>query len=95
MDLTCPRKSSGSLFWIRIDSGDFPEVLGKTFNLKSNDRITATEERELFVLHIKEAKLSDAAVFYCIQISQQFLRFLTQTDLRVEGKYTSYFITAS
>ncbi|KAI9541486.1 hypothetical protein NQZ68_028986, partial [Dissostichus eleginoides] len=74
----------GSLFWIRIVSGDFPEVLRKTFSLKSNDRITATEERELFVLHIKEAKLSDAAVYYCIQISQQNLRFLTQTDLRVE-----------
>ncbi|XP_033995692.1 uncharacterized protein LOC117490184, partial [Trematomus bernacchii] len=84
VELTCPRKSSGSLFWIRIDSGDFPEVLRKTFSLKSNDRITATEERELFVLHIKEAKLSDAAVYYCIQISQQNIRFLTQTDLRVK-----------
>ncbi|XP_033997495.1 uncharacterized protein LOC117491552 [Trematomus bernacchii] len=84
VELTCPRKSSESLFWIRIDSGDFPEVLGKTFSPKSNDRITATEERELFVLHIQEAKLSDAAVYYCIQISQQFLRFLTQTDLRVK-----------
>ncbi|KAF3838700.1 hypothetical protein F7725_010468 [Dissostichus mawsoni] len=29
VELTCPRKSSGSLFWIRIDSGDFPEVLRK------------------------------------------------------------------
>ncbi|KAI9526206.1 hypothetical protein NQZ68_042215 [Dissostichus eleginoides] len=84
VELTCPRKSSGSLFWIRIDSGDFPGVLRKTCSLKSNDRITATEERELFVLHIKEAKLSDAAVYYCIQISHQNLIFLTQTDLRVE-----------
>ncbi|XP_033997063.1 uncharacterized protein LOC117491268 isoform X2 [Trematomus bernacchii] len=84
VELTCPRKSSGSLFWIKIDSRDFPEVLRKTFSLKSNDRITAREERELFVLHIKEAKLSDAAVYYCIQISQQNFEFLTQTDLRVK-----------
>uniref|UniRef100_A0A3B4YTV6 Ig-like domain-containing protein n=1 Tax=Seriola lalandi dorsalis TaxID=1841481 RepID=A0A3B4YTV6_SERLL len=84
--LTCARKGSGSLFWIRTVSGKVPQVLGKTYSLEPVDpRIEATEERETFVLSIKKAKLSDTAVYYCMKIHQQKLIFLNGTDLRVEG----------
>uniref|UniRef100_A0A3B4YTU8 Ig-like domain-containing protein n=1 Tax=Seriola lalandi dorsalis TaxID=1841481 RepID=A0A3B4YTU8_SERLL len=86
--LTCARKGSGSLFWIRTVSGKVPQVLGKTYSLEPVDpRIEATEERETFVLSIKKAKLSDTAVYYCMKIHQQKLIFLNGTDLRVEGKH--------
>uniref|UniRef100_A0A3B4YMT1 Ig-like domain-containing protein n=1 Tax=Seriola lalandi dorsalis TaxID=1841481 RepID=A0A3B4YMT1_SERLL len=90
--LTCARKGSGSLFWIRTVSGKVPQVLGKTYSLESVDpRIEATEERETFVLSIKKAKLSDTAVYYCMKIHQQKLIFLNGTDLRVKGKHNVFF----
>ncbi|XP_022616125.1 uncharacterized protein LOC111232759 isoform X2 [Seriola dumerili] len=84
--LTCARKGSGSLFWIRIVSGNFPQVLGKTYSLESVDpRFRVTEELGTFVLSIKKAKLSDATVYFCMKIHQQNFIFLNGTDLRVEG----------
>ncbi|XP_039669688.1 uncharacterized protein LOC120566986 [Perca fluviatilis] len=83
--LTCPRKSTGSLFWIRLVSGEFPKVLGKTFSFESDPRITATEEPGTFVLHIAKARLSDTAVYYCMRIHQHNFTFLKGADLRVEG----------
>uniref|UniRef100_A0A3B4TCU8 Ig-like domain-containing protein n=1 Tax=Seriola dumerili TaxID=41447 RepID=A0A3B4TCU8_SERDU len=84
--LTCARKGSGSLFWIRIVSGNFPQVLGKTYSLESVDpRFRVTEELGTFVLSIKKAKLSDATVYFCMKIHQQNFIFLKGTDLRVEG----------
>ncbi|XP_037636169.1 signal-regulatory protein beta-2-like isoform X2 [Sebastes umbrosus] len=82
--LTCTRRFSGSLFWIRIVSGDFPKILGKTYGFESDPRITATEEPGTFVLHIKYARLSDTAVYYCVKTYQQHITFLKGTDLRVE-----------
>ncbi|XP_034739800.1 uncharacterized protein LOC117951921 isoform X2 [Etheostoma cragini] len=83
--LTCPRKSTGSLFWIKLVSGEYPKVLGKTFSLESDPRITATEEPRTFVLHIAKARLSDTAVYYCVKTHQQNFSFLKGADLRVEG----------
>ncbi|XP_063732965.1 uncharacterized protein LOC134860050 [Eleginops maclovinus] len=82
--LVCPRKSSGSLFWISLVSGDFPKVLGKTFSLNSNERIIAREEYQIFVLNINIVRPSDAAVYYCMQISQRNLTFLKKIDLRIK-----------
>ncbi|XP_035857096.1 signal-regulatory protein beta-2-like isoform X3 [Sander lucioperca] len=83
--LTCTRESTGSLFWIRLVSGEFPKVLGKTFSFESDPRITATEEPRTFVLHIAKARLSDTAVYYCMKIHRQNFTFLKGADLRVEG----------
>uniref|UniRef100_A0A8D0ATD4 Ig-like domain-containing protein n=1 Tax=Sander lucioperca TaxID=283035 RepID=A0A8D0ATD4_SANLU len=74
--LTCTRESTGSLFWIRLVSGEFPKVLGKTFSFESDPRITATEEPRTFVLHIAKARLSDTAVYYCMKIHRQNFTFL-------------------
>ncbi|XP_078025608.1 signal-regulatory protein beta-2-like isoform X2 [Epinephelus lanceolatus] len=83
--LTCPRKSSGSIFWIRLVSGDFPKVLGKTFSFERDPRITATEEPGEFVLHIKNTRQSDTAVYLCVKIHQQTFTLLKGADLRVEA----------
>uniref|UniRef100_A0A4W6FB87 Ig-like domain-containing protein n=1 Tax=Lates calcarifer TaxID=8187 RepID=A0A4W6FB87_LATCA len=86
--LTCPRIGSGTLFWIRLVSGNLPKILGKTYSYEPDPRITATEGHGTFDLHIGKAKLSDAAVYYCVKTQQGELIFLEGTDLRVEGKYS-------
>ncbi|XP_042372619.1 uncharacterized protein LOC121966608, partial [Plectropomus leopardus] len=82
--LTCSRKLSGRIFWIRLVSGGFPKILGKTYSIDSDSRITATEEPGIFALHIKDVKLSDTAVYLCMKIHKQNFTFLKGTDLRVE-----------
>ncbi|XP_047196554.1 uncharacterized protein LOC118112718 isoform X1 [Hippoglossus stenolepis] len=85
-NLTCIRRFSGTLLWIRVVSGMFPEVLVKTNGFVTLDpRITARKEPGTFVLHITEAKQSDTAVYYCMKIHLQNLTFLKGTDLRVQG----------
>ncbi|XP_059201708.1 uncharacterized protein LOC131981455 [Centropristis striata] len=87
--LKCARESSGSLFWFRLVSGDLPKVLGKTFSFETDPRITATEEPGFFVLLIKEAKLSDAAVYFCMKKYKNNFTFLKGIDLRVKGPDTT------
>ncbi|XP_078025598.1 uncharacterized protein LOC144463831 [Epinephelus lanceolatus] len=81
--LTCPRKSSGSIFWMRLVSGDIPKVLGKTFSFERDPRITATEKPGKFVLHIKNTRQSDTAVYLCVKIHQQTFTLLKGADLKV------------
>ncbi|XP_040903681.1 uncharacterized protein LOC121188160 isoform X2 [Toxotes jaculatrix] len=84
--MICERKGSGSLFWIRLVSGNFPEVLGKTYSLKTAvHHITVSEEPEKFVLHIERVKLNDTAVYYCMKTYRGNITFLNGTDLRVKG----------
>uniref|UniRef100_A0A4W6FC03 Ig-like domain-containing protein n=1 Tax=Lates calcarifer TaxID=8187 RepID=A0A4W6FC03_LATCA len=86
--LTCPRIGSGTLFWIRLVSGNLPKILGKTYSYEPDPRITATEGHGTFDLHIGKAKLSDAAVYYCVKTQQGELIFLEGTDLRRTSNYT-------
>ncbi|XP_041800498.1 uncharacterized protein LOC121611854 isoform X3 [Chelmon rostratus] len=83
--LTCTHKNLGGLFWIRLVSGELPVFLRRSFSSAGVDpHFTAKEEPEGFVLRIKEAQLSDTAVYYCMKI-QQDLTFLKGVDLRVKG----------
>lgn len=85
--LTCERKATGTLFWIRLVPGNFPEILAKTNSFETvHTHITATKEPGTFVLHIRNVKLSDTAFYICIKTQQQSVLFLKGTDLRVEGK---------
>ncbi|XP_019124111.2 uncharacterized protein LOC109140770 isoform X2 [Larimichthys crocea] len=82
--LKCPCKSFQSLFWIRLIPGNLPEVLGKALNSMGVDsRIRTTDESGAFVLRINKTKLSDAGVYFCMQM-QKILTFLKGADLRVE-----------
>ena len=85
--LSCPRKSSGSLFWIRQVSGNLPEIAVKSFSFYNDRRIKTTKEPGTFVLHIKEAQLSDTGLYYCMKSHGENVTFLNGTYLRVEGKY--------
>ncbi|XP_056295616.1 uncharacterized protein LOC130209795 isoform X2 [Pseudoliparis swirei] len=84
VSLSCPRESTGSIFWISINSGKRPKFLGKTYSFPIDSRIIATEELGAFVLRIKKATFNDTAVYYCIKTSLQKLTFLKATDLRIK-----------
>uniref|UniRef100_A0A3Q4HDG2 Ig-like domain-containing protein n=1 Tax=Neolamprologus brichardi TaxID=32507 RepID=A0A3Q4HDG2_NEOBR len=72
--LNCSRDHrwlSTNLFWIRLVSQSFPEVLGSTVSydvpiIEKVHHITTKQEPGTFVLHINGAQLSDTAVYYCI-----------------------------
>ncbi|XP_037636186.1 uncharacterized protein LOC119494403 isoform X2 [Sebastes umbrosus] len=91
--LTCPRQESESqetLFWVRLVSGNFPEVLGGTFifdykAVNKNTRFTAEQGPGTFLLHIHETKPSDTGVYYCIKVNQLKMTFLKGTFLRIKG----------
>ncbi|XP_022615884.1 uncharacterized protein LOC111232579 [Seriola dumerili] len=91
--LTCTRPTSDydiSLFWIRLVSGKFPEILGGTFafdydGVNDIPRITAKQEPGTFLLHISEAELSDTGVYYCMKVQQIDMKFVTGTYLRIKG----------
>uniref|UniRef100_A0A3Q3KBU1 Ig-like domain-containing protein n=1 Tax=Monopterus albus TaxID=43700 RepID=A0A3Q3KBU1_MONAL len=96
VNLTCTRKGVGSLFWVRLASGNLPEVLGKSFSLETvHPRITTSKEPGTFVLRITKARLSDTAFYFCIKTQQQQSSiFLKGTALRVEGKFRQTLINS-
>ncbi|XP_051275454.1 uncharacterized protein LOC127374316 [Dicentrarchus labrax] len=85
LKLTCPRESSSTSFWIRLVSGNLPEVLGRTFKTESADpSITVSGEAGTFVLQIKNVKRSDTGIYVCFKTQQKWI-VLKTVDLRVEG----------
>uniref|UniRef100_A0A8C3A723 Novel immune-type receptor 13 n=1 Tax=Cyclopterus lumpus TaxID=8103 RepID=A0A8C3A723_CYCLU len=98
--LTCARDTSlirETWFWIRIVSGNSPEFLGGTYTFIYDDsdkilRITTKQEPGTFLLHIHEAKLSDAGLYSCIKVNQLNLTFLKGTFLSI-GEPDITFIT--
>ncbi|XP_029297347.1 uncharacterized protein LOC115014539 isoform X2 [Cottoperca gobio] len=90
--LTCSRQAaiSGTLFWIRVVAGNFPEVLGASYtfdNARVNmtPRITTKQEPGTFVLRITKTQLSDTAFYCCEQVVELQTIFLNKTFLRVKG----------
>ncbi|XP_028272776.1 signal-regulatory protein beta-2-like [Parambassis ranga] len=91
--LTCPRKTSliqESLYWIRLISGSWPEVLGGTFTFNYDDvnktpHVTTTQGPGTFILKIKKAELTDTGVYYCMKVDQLQMTFVTGSFLRVKG----------
>ncbi|XP_034546791.1 uncharacterized protein LOC117818042 isoform X2 [Notolabrus celidotus] len=87
VEMECKREGSGSLFWIRIRSGKFPEYLGKSYSLPSLDtHIKTSEHTGAFVLHITKAKLGDTGLYFCMKTTQQNLMFLKGTNLTVKAE---------
>ncbi|XP_049442784.1 signal-regulatory protein beta-2-like [Epinephelus fuscoguttatus] len=90
--LTCSRQSglAGVLLWMRVVPGNVPEILGATYTFDSAivnkaPRITTKQEPGIFVLHITQTELSDAALYYCQQVVELKTTFLNKTLLRVNG----------
>ncbi|XP_025760238.1 uncharacterized protein LOC106097518 isoform X1 [Oreochromis niloticus] len=84
--LTCPRREVGTLFWIKLVSGDFPKILGRSFTFQSGDqRIRTATETGAFVLYITEAQQSDTGVYFCMKTGKQDFKILSGIFLKVEG----------
>ncbi|XP_033182083.1 signal-regulatory protein beta-2-like [Anabas testudineus] len=89
--LKCTRQISQEyLFWIRLVSGTFPEILGKTLSsdyggVDVTRHITAKQEPGEYVLNINKAQLTDTAVYYCVKVTILNMSFLKGTFLRVKG----------
>ncbi|XP_069576150.1 uncharacterized protein [Brachyistius frenatus] len=84
--LSCANTVRGSLFWIRPVSGNFPEVLGRSYSFRSvHHHIRAQVENRSFLLYISKANLSDTAVYYCVEVREQSFKFVKGTSLIVEG----------
>ncbi|XP_074505779.1 signal-regulatory protein beta-2-like [Sebastes fasciatus] len=91
--LTCPRQgvqSTETWFWVRLVSGNFPEVLGGTYifdyeAVNKTPRFTAEQGPGTFLLNIHKTKPSDTGVYYCIKVNQLKMTFLKGTFLRIKG----------
>uniref|UniRef100_A0A665WE04 Ig-like domain-containing protein n=1 Tax=Echeneis naucrates TaxID=173247 RepID=A0A665WE04_ECHNA len=95
--LTCQRQvdSDAKLFWIRLVSGSFPEVLGGAFSFNHTSdqlsfvneipRFTTKQEPGTFSLYIKEMERSDTGLYYCVKARNFDIMFLTGTFLTVKG----------
>uniref|UniRef100_A0A665WDF8 Ig-like domain-containing protein n=1 Tax=Echeneis naucrates TaxID=173247 RepID=A0A665WDF8_ECHNA len=93
VQLTCPRHISdynANFFWIRLVSGNMPELLGRTYlfhndGTKKTPRITAKEEPETFPLKISKADQSDTGLYYCVKVVQLDLEVIKGTFLKIKG----------
>ncbi|XP_054453108.1 signal-regulatory protein beta-2-like [Anoplopoma fimbria] len=91
--LTCARQKtwlSTYLFWIRLASETFPEILGGTlahdYNVEKETRhITTKQEPGTFVLHISKTQFNDTAVYYCIKVRNSNMTFSKGIFLRIKG----------
>uniref|UniRef100_A0A3P8NJ75 Ig-like domain-containing protein n=1 Tax=Astatotilapia calliptera TaxID=8154 RepID=A0A3P8NJ75_ASTCA len=85
INLTCPRRDVGTLFWLKLVSGDFPKILGRSFSSQSADqRIRTVTDPGIFDLYITKAQQSDTGVYICMKTSNRELTFLNGTYLKVE-----------
>ena len=80
--LTCSRRSAGTIFWMRVVSGNTPEDLTEKY-----PHITVTAKPGILELKIIKAKQSDSAVYICLRTYDKYKEVLNVTYLRTEGKY--------
>ncbi|XP_060903525.1 uncharacterized protein LOC132981599 [Labrus mixtus] len=91
--LTCPRNaslSSTQLFWLRLISGDLPEVLGGTNAIDSDlveetPGFTAKKEPGTFVVIINGVKLGDTGLYFCVKRESIKMTVLKGTFLQIKG----------
>lgn len=75
------------MFWLKLVSGDFPKILGRSFSSQSADqRIRTVTDPGIFDLYITKAQQSDTGVYICMKTANRELTFLNGTYLKVEGK---------
>uniref|UniRef100_A0A3P9AQY3 Ig-like domain-containing protein n=1 Tax=Maylandia zebra TaxID=106582 RepID=A0A3P9AQY3_9CICH len=85
INLTCPRRDVGTLFWLKLVSGDFPKILGRSFSSQTADqRIRTVTDPGIFDLYITEAQQSDTGVYICMKTANRELTFLNGTYLKIE-----------
>uniref|UniRef100_A0A3Q3L0K4 Ig-like domain-containing protein n=1 Tax=Labrus bergylta TaxID=56723 RepID=A0A3Q3L0K4_9LABR len=90
--LTCPRDASWyltQLFWLRLVSGDLPEVLGGTNAIESDlveetPGFTAKKEPGTFVVIINGLKLGDTGLYFCVKRESIKMTVLKGTFLQIK-----------
>ncbi|XP_029368602.1 uncharacterized protein LOC115050039 isoform X2 [Echeneis naucrates] len=86
VSLTCEFRDIGKVLWMKIVSGNLPQILKRTNSVRTDDpRITAQKESGKFILHIEEVKQSDTGVYFCLKTKDGDVTFLKRIDLTVEG----------
>lgn len=84
------------MFWIKLVSGSFPKILGRSFGSQNDDqRIRTATEPETFALYITKVQQSDTGVYICMKSASRDLTFLNGTSLKVEGKHPQDFLDPS
>ncbi|XP_025766163.1 signal-regulatory protein beta-2-like isoform X2 [Oreochromis niloticus] len=92
--LSCIRQSApvhqGTLFWIRLVSGNQLEFLGGTYSfdyygVNNTSHITVKQEPGTFIMQISKTKLSDTGLYYCIKLRDLAVTFLEGTFLTIKG----------
>ncbi|XP_049606157.1 uncharacterized protein [Syngnathus scovelli] len=93
LDCTYKAETINAVYWIRLVSGTFPEILfGSSFTsenglVKHGDRLTAKKESGNLVLQISKVQKSDIAIYYCLRVGYQ-VQFLSGTFLHVRDNET-------
>ncbi|XP_065815145.1 uncharacterized protein [Labrus bergylta] len=95
--LTCPRDASWystQLFWLRLVSGDLPEVLGGINSIESDlveetPGFTAIKEPGTFVVIINGVKLRDTGLYFCVKQEWIKMTVLKGTFLQIKGPESS------
>uniref|UniRef100_A0A674NW17 Ig-like domain-containing protein n=1 Tax=Takifugu rubripes TaxID=31033 RepID=A0A674NW17_TAKRU len=82
--LKCPRKTSALLSWIRVIPGTLPELLGKSSHHTKDSHFTTKMESGSFDLVIKNPRVDDTGVYFCMTEKSAFLK---RVDLTVVGEY--------
>ncbi|XP_014901762.1 uncharacterized protein LOC106955849 isoform X2 [Poecilia latipinna] len=80
--MTCSRKSAGEIIWMRIDSQNSPEILGKTE--KMYPHIKFETDPGIWVLKIINASLNDSGIYFCLRKYQENKTFMKLTYLTVK-----------
>lgn len=82
--LKCLRITSATLLWIRVIPGSLPELLGKSSAHSKDSRFTTKMENRSFDLVIKNPRVDDTGVYFCMTVQSVFLK---RVDLTVVGEY--------
>ncbi|KAM4585823.1 uncharacterized protein V3H82_004808 isoform 2-T2 [Fundulus diaphanus] len=84
--LTCSRRDAGEFLWMKISSGDSPDILGKHENMYSHVKVFF--KPGIFVLQITRARLNDSGLYFCQRKYEGNKRILNLTYLSVEESAT-------
>ncbi|XP_061747917.1 uncharacterized protein LOC133546092 [Nerophis ophidion] len=100
VSLICPHEKTLDveyLFWIRLISGNTPEILAAKPSLDpgpgsvepetliQQPRVTARKETGTFVLEMSNLQKSDTASYFCLKVNRTNMTFLNETFLHITG----------
>uniref|UniRef100_A0A3P9PHQ3 Immunoglobulin domain-containing protein n=1 Tax=Poecilia reticulata TaxID=8081 RepID=A0A3P9PHQ3_POERE len=79
--MTCARRNAGDILWIRIKSGNTPEILNEPRNIYSHIKVGPVVG--FHVLQITKVRLSDSGFYFCLRVYKGNRTFMNITSLTV------------